>query len=119
MALCPVEVIDVNYEGKDCVALKMPRYITTLQDVLKFFEKTIDVRGRQLMQAVLYMYDHRIVHMDIKASNIFISHDKSWLLGDFGSSKNIGEKILDNKIMMAAIEYSSQFSCIRSEKETI
>jgi hypothetical protein len=90
VALCPVEVIPVAYEGRDYIALKMPRYLTTLYDNPKAFHATIVTRGYDLVGAIQYMHERGFVHMDIKSDNIFVGADKTWVLGDFGSSKPIG-----------------------------
>lgn len=89
VALCPVEVISISHEDRNYIALKMPRFLCTLQDSPKTFHHTIVSQGRRLIEAIHYMHDRDIVHMDIKADNIFIGADKMWVLADFGSSKHI------------------------------
>lgn len=37
-----------------------------------------------LIQAVKHLHERKLVHMDIKPDNIFISHDGVCKLGDFG-----------------------------------
>lgn len=37
-----------------------------------------------LLPAVKHLHDRRLIHMDIKPENIFISHDGFCKLGDFG-----------------------------------
>ena len=99
VALCATEVIKVMYEERSYVALKMPRYLTTLQDTPKAFPRTLVTQGRRLADAVCFMHSKNIVHMDIKADNIFISPDKRWVLGDFGSSKVAGERITTSNLI--------------------
>ena len=48
--------------------------------------------GIRMREAVQFMHQRGVVHMNIKASNIFISAaDGQWYLGDFGSSKRMEE----------------------------
>jgi serine/threonine protein kinase len=98
VALCPVEAIEVDYEGQRYVVLKMPRCMQTLYDKPRTFPNAILKQGTQLMEALTYIHNHNIVHMDIKADNIFIRQDKSWLLGDFGSSKHINEEVTSTNL---------------------
>lgn len=99
VALCPVEVISITYEDRVYDALQMPRFVTTLQDLPRAFHKSLVLHGRSLVNAVQYMHDKGVVHMDIKADNIFIGSDKTWVLGDFGSSKSIGAKITTSNLV--------------------
>lgn len=98
VALCPVEVISITYEGRSYIALKMPRFLTTLQDNPRAFHTAIVSRGQKLVEAVHYMHGKGIVHMDIKSDNIFIGADKTWVLGDFGSSKPIGAAVTTSNL---------------------
>ena len=41
----------------------------------------------QLAEALRYMHSRRVVHRDVKASNIFVSRDRDLKLGDFGIAK--------------------------------
>lgn len=79
VALCPVEVIFITYEDRNYIALKMPRFLTTLQDNPRAFHTAIVSRGRKLVEAVHYMHGKCIVHMDIKSDIIFIGADKTWV----------------------------------------
>lgn len=40
----------------------------------------------QVLQGLEYIHSHSGVHRDVKAGNIFISHDGRVKLGDFGSA---------------------------------
>ena len=71
----------------------------TLSDYPRAFPNVIEMRGRPLVDAVHYMHGKGIVHMDIKADNIFIGADKSWVLGDFGSSKNRGDIVTTSNLV--------------------
>ena len=41
----------------------------------------------QIACALKHMHDRRIIHRDVKASNIFISKEGNFILGDFGTSR--------------------------------
>lgn len=40
----------------------------------------------QLLDACKYMHEQRVVHRDIKLSNIFLDHEMNIKIGDFGLS---------------------------------
>jgi hypothetical protein len=97
VALCPTEVIEITYEDRKYTALVMPRCISTLYDLPRSFPNAIINQGTLLVEAVEFMHQRGIVHMDIKSDNIFV-HGKTWILGDFGSSKHIGEKVTSTNL---------------------
>jgi len=99
VALCPVEVIPICYENRNYTALKMPRFLSTLYDLPRFFHGSLATRGRCIAAAVQFMHGKGFVHMDIKSDNIFVGADKSWVLGDFGSAKKIGEPITTSSLV--------------------
>lgn len=102
VALCPVKVLSVIYQGRVHTVLKMPTFLTTLADRPQPFSSTIVRRGRELMDAVQFMHSRGIVHMDIKSDNIFIGSDKSWVLGDFGSSRRIDDMVTSTYLISFA-----------------
>lgn len=73
--------------------LIMPWYLSTLDKFPSSALEWIAVQGNRIIAAVDYLHSQRYVHMDIKAMNIFISHEGKWFLGDFGSCKPINEKV--------------------------
>jgi serine/threonine protein kinase len=42
---------------------------------------------------VTFLHNRGFVHMDIKASNIFVDHSGAWWLGDFGSCVRVGHAV--------------------------
>jgi hypothetical protein len=99
VALCPVEVIPIHYEDRNYTALKMPRFLSTLYDLPRVSHGSIANHGRIIVEAVQYMHTKGFVHMDIKSDNIFVGANKSWVLGDFGSAKRIGEPITTSNLV--------------------
>ncbi|KAA0202794.1 hypothetical protein HAZT_HAZT011213 [Hyalella azteca] len=68
-----------------------------------------------LLQAIDHLHRHSLVHMDIKPENIFLSHDGTCKLGDFGlmfdmSKDNMSEAIEGDPKYMAPECLMSQFS---------
>ncbi|KAL0046028.1 hypothetical protein WJX82_000220 [Trebouxia sp. C0006] len=49
--------------------------------------------GRRLQQAVSAMHEVKLLHTDLKASNVFVDSSGDWFLGDFGASNLFGKKI--------------------------
>jgi serine/threonine protein kinase len=78
---------DISYR-----ALKMPKY-TVLISTASFNPEVIASQGRRLIAAVAFMHESGFIHMDIKASNIFVDGNGNWLLGDFGSTCPVGSPV--------------------------
>lgn len=119
VALCPVQIISIEYDKRFYVALKMPRFLNTLQDVPRVFHHAILFKGRKLAEAVSYMHTKEIVHMDIKADNIFISADKMWVIRKI--QIGYGEKKYDWFMLLLVfikecLEYRSKWISIFCDK---
>ena len=39
------------------------------------------------------MHEFKLVHMHVKADNVFLEGDCTWDLGDFGSARKVGDRI--------------------------
>lgn len=79
------KVIGFDFNGKD----------------LKYFidknlnlNKLVNIVPIQIMQALKYLHKHRVVHFDLKPSNILLNGDLVKLI-DFGSAKFINEPITE------------------------
>ena len=54
----------------------------------------VATEGRKLLSALQYIHSEGVIHLDVKAMNVFIDiNTGAWHLGDFGSCKPIGQKI--------------------------
>ena len=100
VALVQTEVLTItdSFSSKVYKVLKMPRYLCTLAEEPKSWPRELLEQGARMREALSYMHDREVVHMDIKASNIFIAADGHWVLGDFGSSERIGEVITSSNL---------------------
>ena len=100
VALVTAEVLTItdDVSNQSFKALKMPLYHFTLLQNPKCWPTELLREGQRLKEAIEFMHSRGVIHMDIKASNIFIDLNGRWLLGDFGSSKRIGEKITSTNL---------------------
>ncbi len=94
-----VETVFVDKERK-VVAIIMPRYVTTVAKNAQSPLDCILTQGKRILRAVQCMHAEDFVHMDIKPDNIFINQEGAWYLGDFGSSKKVGDAITSCTEMM-------------------
>jgi len=46
----------------------------------------------QLIVALKYLHNKKVLHRDLKPGNLFIDSNKNIKLGDFGLSKALGEQ---------------------------
>ncbi|TDT51991.1 protein kinase domain-containing protein [Fonticella tunisiensis] len=98
----------VNYEGHDVqdnglgknIFIRM-EYLKSLRDRLKASTLSLDETlylGECICRALETCHLKGIIHRDIKESNIFISEDNTFKLGDFGISKKAGSFTLNTRI---------------------
>ena len=91
-----VEVTVEHSEGLDIspgvwTALKMKRYVSSLVDIPQLSESWL-YRGFSLtLKALEAMHKLGLVHMDVKSDNLFVDEELKWDLGDFGSTRKIGD----------------------------
>ena len=57
----------------------------------KFKESLVKVYLREILEGLIYLHDHGVVHRDIKAANILVDNNGVCKLADFGSSKRLSE----------------------------
>ena len=73
------------------LGLLMPLYPATLQHLPDLADDDALVVGTQVLSALSYMHDAGLGHCDVKAPNIFLDADGSAHLGDYGSTRRLGE----------------------------
>ena len=63
----------------------LEEYEKTLESIiLDLNEEKIIKYSLQLSSALLFLYNHKIVHLDLKSDNLMISHNDDLILVDFG-----------------------------------
>ena len=107
ISLIQAKIADINlpepqlniYTQGRMKAIVMPRYATTIAQSSKFPIEVIAREGRKILEALKFMHDRNIVHMDVKGDNMLLDWNGNWLLGDFDSCRFIGEAILSTTEM--------------------
>ena len=107
VSLIQAEIADINLPEPQlniCIqgrmkAIVMPRYATTIAQSPKFPIEIVAREGRKILEALKFMHDRNVVHMDVKGDNILLDGNGNWFLGDFGSCRFIGETILSTTEM--------------------
>ncbi|KAG2430238.1 hypothetical protein HXX76_010336 [Chlamydomonas incerta] len=74
-------------------ALQMPRYVTSLAQMVPLPPMAVLAGGRRMAAAVEWIHKKNYTHMDIKADNIFVDSEGRWRLGDFGSAVPIDSPV--------------------------
>lgn len=99
--LVPCTVVDLDHvDAADSMTLRqspcslgaliMPRYVCSLAELPQLAPECIERGGRALQAALQYIHERSLVHMDVKAANVFLDARGSWRLGDFGSCVGVG-----------------------------
>jgi len=83
----------------EVVAIIMPKYLGTVATSPQFYPTTIYHQGSRLLNALKFIHSRGLVHMDVKADNVFIDSGGNWVLGDFGSCKHINDQITSTTSM--------------------
>lgn len=104
LPLVQSEVVDVVIPGTSVKevgmaagkyhAIVMPRFAITLAETAQLSVDCVLSGGVRMKEALDYIHSHNLVHMDVKPDNIFLTQSGTWYLGDFGSCRHIGDKIL-------------------------
>jgi len=94
--------------GGQVVALVMPKYQATVATSPRFFPDTILNEGKRILIALQFIHSRGLVHMDIKADNIFIDTQGHWAIGDFGSCKHVNDLITSSSDMFYFRKFSTE-----------
>ncbi|WP_230460205.1 protein kinase family protein [Sansalvadorimonas verongulae] len=89
------------YQELDCAYLAMPCYISNLGNAVTGAPQTTETYNtgdlvsfcKDIASGLYYLVaDRKILHRDISTRNIFVTHDKKAVIGDFGIAIPIGKK---------------------------
>ena len=72
-----------------------------LFDELLFFRRNpekIKIAAKQLLQAVAYIHSNKILHRDLKTSNIYLRKDNTLVVADFNHSRIYSEKMTPKQV---------------------
>jgi hypothetical protein len=95
------EIVEVTVHHSDQLnvgpglwaAIKMRHYVSSLAERPQLSEEWIYRGFRRIQSALNAMHALSLVHMDVKSDNVFVDESVRWDLGDFGSTRKIGESI--------------------------
>ena len=76
-------VLITEYCNKSDLCVKYKNVCSSVEVVMKFF--------RQACEAVKYLHQRNIVHLDIKLNNLFLDSKHNVKLGDFGFARELEE----------------------------
>ena len=84
-----VGLCQLNRNGKFGLALAL--YESSLDKCIYSEDNSLGLdhvqyMGAQLVEALCFLKKHRIIHADLKSSNIFVNRDCTVVIGDFGSA---------------------------------
>lgn len=88
-----VHANEVGCRSGDISAIIMPRYTCSLAVSARYPHETLLRQGRRLFEALEFIHAKGLVHMDVKADNVFVDTNGDFFLGDFGSCKFIGDEV--------------------------
>lgn len=76
-------------------------YLTSFSEYVE--KNNLSVRdvirlGKDILNALEACHDNQIIHRDIKDDNIFVGHDGTFKLGDFGVSKKLQDRFVAESV---------------------
>lgn len=83
-------IIDINININDIVEIEMPYYQTNLLTYVtrkNLSDKTKDRFVQQMINGVKYLYDNKIMHLDLKSANVMIDNKGKLKIIDFGTAR--------------------------------
>lgn len=81
---------DLRHEVR---ALVMPRFAGTLKTAFQLGAECVVHHSKSIIMGLNWLHERGYVHMDVKVSNVFVSSDGNWYLGDFGSCVRVNNLI--------------------------
>jgi len=88
------ELWDWQNHGKDRCFMVMPMLPTCLERISFLAEELVFQLWDEISGALQFLHDHGLACMDVKPSNICITHEKSCVLIDLGSVSPFGQRTL-------------------------
>ena len=67
--------------------------------------------GAQMAMALEYMHDRLVLHRDLKASNVFLTHENDVKLGDLGIAKILESTMVQAESVVGTAQYLSPELC--------
>ena len=86
------ELWDWQNHGKDRCFMVMPKLPTSLEPISTLAEELVIQLWDEISGALQFLHDHGLACMDVKPSNICITHEKLCVLIDLGSVSPFGQR---------------------------
>lgn len=88
------------YQTNSLVMLALEIALTDLSKEAKRYNGTLSVElvlfyGAEIISALCYLHKNKLIHRDVKPSNILLKADGHVILGDFGASRRLNIKSVD------------------------
>ncbi|MCK4665666.1 serine/threonine protein kinase [Candidatus Dependentiae bacterium] len=103
-----VKIFDINQYGNHHYFAMEHIDGNTLKDTIKrgnLTGKEIIILFREICEAIRYIHDQGILHLDIKANNILQTKEGQIKITDFGIGKIEGKVELTKRLLVGTVEY--------------
>ncbi len=103
-----VKIFDINQYGNHHYFAMEHIDGNTLKDTIKrgnLTGKEIIILFREICEAIRYIHDQGILHLDIKANNILQTKEGQIKVTDFGIGKIEGKEELTKRLLVGTVEY--------------